>query len=188
MEKLLFPNLNGKWKSDIKLEKYADLIRFDGGFVSLHNMLGVDYSWGGYLENRESMLSYTYLPSGGRYHLGIDYWVSEGVAVHLPKEGKLIYSGSNGDQDGGWGGKVIFKINELYYIFGHLKNIVVEIGRVYSQGEVLGYIAEREYNGGWYPHLHVQCMRNLDVDVDGYSSWRDNLGSDFPNPMEAIML
>lgn len=208
MEKLLFPQLTGKWKENIQLNKYVKLLLEDMGtnpFLGtglfgpwielLHKTFGVEYSWGGYLENREEMLEGTYLPSGCRNHLGIDFWVPESSIVHLPKDGKLLYSKMEEDQDGGWGGKVIFEIDGLFYIFGHLKDIVSEIGKVYSKGDLVGYVAERGCNGGWYPHLHLQCMKEYNADVDGYGyALLDNrvlqyclLEQCYPNPFASLV-
>lgn len=203
MEKLLFPTLQGKWRN-IELNKYAKVLQEDaegnpfldpdlfGEWINLlHKTIGVDYSWGGYMEDREEILDGIYLPAGCKIHLGVDYWVPQDVAVYLPKAGKLVYARFDPDQNGGWGGQMIFDINGLYYIFGHLKEIAIKVGEIYPAGSRIGYIAEIECNGGWYPHLHVQCMKRLGagfvVDVDGYAAPRHGLVSDFPNPMEAIM-
>jgi murein DD-endopeptidase MepM/ murein hydrolase activator NlpD len=201
MEKLLFPTLTGTWKSDVCLAKYAQVVFSDvrdrnpfldpyiwGEWVRLlHKTWDVNFSWGGYMENREEILEGTYLQSGRRIHLGVDYWVGEGYWVCLPKKGELVYAKQHDDQNGGWGGQVIFKIDGLYYIFGHLDNIVVKIGKVFPAGSQIGTIAGVGKSGGWWPHLHVQCMRKFDIDVDGYGSKEDPFRwTDYPNPTEAI--
>lgn len=206
MEKLLFPTLAGKWKSDIQLNKYAKLLFEDidwndfttnpfldpnlfGEWINLlHKTFGVDYSWGGWMEDREEILNGTYLLDGKRVHLGVDFWVPEDISVHLPKEGKLVHARIDPDMNGGWGGQVIFEIDGLHYIFGHLKDIVVTTGKVYPKGTTIGYVAEVEGSGGWYPHLHVQCMKKFDESVDGYGSRDPFRFENFPNPVGAIML
>lgn len=202
MEKLLFPQLKGKWKSNILLNKYAKLVREDvtgspwhgkqvfGKWIDvLHETFEVDYSWGGYLENREDMLEGTYLPSGGRIHLGLDFWVPEETEVHLPKDGTLLRVSHDLDQDGGWGGQIFFEIDGIYYIFGHLGDIsTYTIGKKYSANTRIAEIAGYDKNGGWYPHLHVQCMKKLDYDIDGYSYPLKTLSADYPHPMRCLGL
>lgn len=202
----LFPQLNGKWRR-IELDKYAKVLKEDvnlssmawrdsnpfldpvvfGEWVNLlHRTLGVDYSWGGYMEDREEILDGTYLPAGGKVHLGIDFWVPEGTVVHLPKTGRLVQSRYDSDQNGGWGGQAIFDIGNLFLIFGHLRDVVDEIGLQYSEGWDVGAVAGIDGSGGWYPHLHLQCMTRFDIDVDGYSKFYEGIGSDFPYPGDIV--
>lgn len=181
--KAMFPNLPGIWK-EVNLNDYTESLKKDskGTFNEWVISYDGDYLWGGWMEDREIVLADTYLPSGGRIHLGVDYWVEENEPVSLPADGKLVHFRYDPDQNGGWGGQVIFEINGLYYIFGHLKNIVNQLGEVYPKGAKIGLIAPFELNGGWHPHLHVQCMRKLIVNVDGYSHKYDGMEHDFPNP------
>lgn len=183
--KAMFPNLEGVWK-EMNLNDYTESLKKDsrGTFNEWVISYDADYLWGGWMEDREVVLADTYLPSGGRIHLGVDYWVPEGEVVHLPTDGKLVYSRHDPDQDGGWGGKVIFDINGIYHIFGHLKDLADQVGQVYPKGAKIGVVAPFESNGGWHPHLHLQCMRTLNVNVDGYSKRYDGMEHDFPNPGE----
>lgn len=194
----MFPKLEGRWRK-LNLNKYAKVLREDtdgtnplldpklfGEWVNLlHKTLGTDYSWGGYMEDREELLDGTYLQTRQRIHLGIDYWVPEGTHVVLPKDGKLVQSRYDPDQNGGWGGQLIFNIDEVYVIFGHLAKITEQYGKLYKKGDYIGEVAPIWGNGGWYPHLHLQCMMKFDANVDGYGthdSWR---AFEFPNP-EAV--
>lgn len=212
MEKALFPNLSGKWFSHMQLDKYAALLQEDfcehtldhpflnpslmGDWVNLlHKTLGVDYSWGGYLEDREHLLDGTYLPSGGRIHLGIDFWVPVHSTVYLPKTGKLVQSRYDPDMNGGWGGQVIYDIDGIYMIFGHLTAIPekLDIGSIFTAGSVVGLVADVDGSGGWYPHLHLQCMKEFDENVDGYGE-RDkpwpavSNSARYPDPMRVLGL
>lgn len=191
MERLLFPTLEGTWKSNIELNKYAEVLQEDteanvfldsnlfGKWINLlHKSWKVDYSWGGWMENREELLSGTYLPVGYRTHLGVDFWVPVNTIVYLPWDAKLVHHRYDLDQNGGWGGQLIFEVDGLYYIFGHLKHIVDFPS--YRKGAAIGLVAEIEKNGGWYPHLHFQCIKTLNLDVDGYGLKQVE---EFPNPM-----
>ncbi len=201
MEKMLF-DLKGNWKKNIWLNKYAKPLLEDtegknpllnielmGEWLKLlHKTFGVDYSWGGWMEDREEMWEGTYLPKFCRFHLGIDFWVPVHTSVYLPKDGTLVYSRHDPDQEGGWGGQVIYKIGDLYYIFGHLKNVHTNL-KDYKAGDFVGWVAEPEINGGWWPHLHLQCMKELDVNVDGYGRYdfsQPNTHEKFPDPSRVL--
>lgn len=112
----LFPTLSGIWRCNINLNKYAMVIQEDvknnpflcpdlfGEWIYLlHRTWNADHSCGGYGEDREHILNGTYLESGKRIHLGVDYWVPQNTPVHLPSFGKLVYSWIDKDQNGGWG-------------------------------------------------------------------------------------
>jgi hypothetical protein len=147
----------------------------------IHSIKEVDCTHGGYLEDRSDLWKGHYHEPGATWHLGIDYNVPENTSVYLPVKATLIHSVIDKDQYGGWGGKMIFQAeNGIYFILGHLKNMMER--KVYNPGIYVGEIAGPECNGNWYPHLHVQCMRKLDLDVDGYSKMYDEIKEDFPNP------
>lgn len=205
LERLIFPSLTGKWLSHVQLAKYADLLAEDfddetpdypflnpeimGDWIKLlHKTLGYDYSWGGYLEDRRYLLDGTYLPADGRIHLGVDYWVPEETPVYLPTKAKLVRSMYDNDLNGGWGGQAIFEINGMYVIFGHLKNLITNIIQEYAQGTLVGIVAPiGEFSGGWYPHLHLQCMKDFNPNVDGYAA--NHVGMIqrwFPDPVEFL--
>jgi len=197
MLKLLFPTLTGTWRDNINLNKYAKVIQEDvnhnpflnphlfGEWINLlHKTFNVDYSWGGYLEDREEILDGTYLSSGNKIHLGVDFWVPEHTPVYLPQELRLVQSRYDDDMNGGWGGQVIFEINShLYLIFGHLKDIVNKVNTIYPKGSVIGLVGGIHQSGGWYPHLHLQCMRKFDYSVDGYGPKNEGNFQAFPDPM-----
>jgi hypothetical protein len=207
LEKLLFPSLMGKWKSNINLNKYAKMLHGDmdwndvftinpfldpnlfGEWINLlHKTLGVDYSYGGWMEDREEILDGTYLESGHKIHLGVDYWVPVHTSVYLPKTGKLVSSRYDSDTNGGWGGQVIFEIDGLFVIFGHLTAIIPNeaIGQTMNAGHFVGLVADVDGSGGWYPHLHLQCMKTFEPTIDGYGAKDPFRFDNFPNPEDAI--
>lgn len=161
---------------------------------------GIDYCFGGYMEDRSALWEGHYMKPGEVTHLGVDLGVpaitSDGhdVYVHLPVEAKLVHSFLDPDQDGGWGGKLIFEYKNCdvigddeeprYLVLGHLKRIVTDIGTVYPTDAIVGRIAETSCNGGWSPHLHVQCMTKLVPDIDGYGPHYEGIENDFPDPLK----
>jgi len=155
---------------------------------SLHDSLGVAHSYGGWMEHRDYLLKNRYNKDIGEdhfWHLGIDYNVPVCCNVHLPTDAELVHSEMDADQNGGWGGKLIFKFDKGYFIIGHLNHVVTQL-RKYKQGEIIGEIADRNVNGNWFPHLHLQCMTKLDLNIDGYSHYYDGIEKDFPNPEDLI--
>lgn len=194
LQHLLFPQLEGDTWAEVNLNALALehdhseerlSAEEDSHWVNLlHETLEVDHSWGGWMEHRDHLLRHHYMKDVGTdhfWHLGIDYNVPAGTKVHMPLAGELVYSCQETDQDGGWGGKLIFQYEDGYFILGHLDQIVSE-KRVYQKGEIVGVVGVSEVNGNWFPHLHIQCMRKLDVKVDGYSHRYEGIEADFPNP------
>lgn len=190
---ILFPTLAGHTWAEVNLNAIALMhdaeaseAATDEHWVSLlHQMLEVDHSWGGWMEGRHHLLRNQYHKNVNPdhfWHLGIDYNVPSNTPVHLPVDGELIHAEMDPDRDGGWGGKLIFKIDDGYLILGHLNGIVM-FKKPYKAGEPVAVVGDRTVNGNWFPHLHVQCMKKLDVKVDGYSHRYGGMEEDFPNPV-----
>lgn len=191
LHQLLFPQFaHDKWVevniNEIALQ-YADapLDATESHWVeTLRQVLDADHIWGGWMEHRDFVLRNHYHKDMGQdyfWHLGIDYTVPVHSLVHLPIDATLVYSFQDPDQDGGWGGKLIFKSTKGFFVLGHLDQIVTE-QKSYSAGDVVGRVAAEGVNGNWFPHLHIQCLRNFKPDVDGYSSHYEGIEQDFPNP------
>lgn len=195
----LFPQLDGKWATVNLNQRYRYLhpqregksLAIDPVWCSnmvqlLHAELGVVYSFGGWLEDRRNLWAGHYHKPDAMLHLGVDYNVSTGTAVSLPCDGRLILAEHDNDQDGGWGGRAIYQMRDLYVIFAHLGIVYGRVGSHRRQGEVIGVIGPSEANGGWYPHLHVQCMREYQPGVDGYCKWYASVEDDFPDPESVL--
>lgn len=200
MHKLLFPELEDSWKylnlGELAKEVVSDnnpLLNPENCAIwveEVHVKNNTKYSYGGYLEDRSILWKGHYHKPGHAIHLGIDYNVPAGTLVHMPCDGLLIYSNLDEDQNGGWGGKLIFDTEDKncpFLILGHLSDIPT-IGKIFKKGDVVGKIANYPYNGNWFPHLHVQtasCFKINGVDVtsvDGYSNLYEGIEKDFPNP------
>ena len=151
----------------------------------IHHVKGVDYSWGGYMEDRSVVWAGHYHKPGEVIHLGVDFYVPARTWVHMPCPGKLVHKFYDPDQDGGWGGQLVYETEMGFLIFGHLKNLMGEVGDLAETDKIVGVVAEAECNGNWSPHLHVQLMAKFDPKVDGYSKKYDGMELDFPNPLTA---
>lgn len=152
---------------------------------ALHKRLGIEFSFGGYMEDRSHLMRDHYQKPGETWHLGIDYTVPSGTEVHLPFNAELVYFQVDPDQNGGWGGKAIFSPNKKdCLIFGHLNEIESRKTQ-WNAGDRISTIADFSKNGGWFPHLHIQVVANSAPSpflVDGYNALYLGIDRDFPRP------
>lgn len=196
LHKLLFPTLAGKW-GHVNFNEEALAINADPSILNptesthwveqIHKSKGIDYSYGGYFEDRAFLMRGQYQKPGETWHLGIDYTIAEGTPVHLPVDAVLRFFAFDPDQYGGWGTKAIFETSLGYLIFGHLENRVLEVKSHYKAGDLISTIAGFHKNGGWFPHLHVQAVRKdhklgSTESIDGYSALYTGIDVDFPRP------
>jgi len=158
------------------------------GFV--HQLMGIDNSWGGYMEDRAVVWAGHYHDEGATMHVGVDFYVAAGCIVHMPVDATLVYSTVDPDQEGGWGGRMVFRYKDEHFILAHLRDMDMRVGKEFKRGEPVAVIAEDHCNGGWSPHLHWQRVRSLDLDhvlsVDGYVRPYEGIKEDFPNPLDYL--
>lgn len=215
----LFPGLGGTLFCEINLEEEAlrwraqHAERFPGGINpfldpaicqnlldDLHARLGVDWSYGGYLENRLHLWQGSYLEQSGNFvHLGVDFHVPQGTPVATPRAAAVFLVDDDHDRDGGWGQRVFLKLeddppNAHVLIFAHLQRIEVSPGTQLSRGAVFAEVGGPPDNGNWAPHLHVQTIpsnRMVEVfierfaELDGYGppSQVEKLRESYPDPL-----
>jgi murein DD-endopeptidase MepM/ murein hydrolase activator NlpD len=166
----------------------------------VHRRHAVDWSYGGYLEDRRYILRGTYLEASGNFlHLGVDMNVPYGTSVAATFPASVMLVDDDQDQDGGWGPRVFLKPEgpdapDVVFIYAHLERPRYKPGDVLAPGTVFASVGGPPHNGNWFPHLHVQAIREslfrqilLDRfrELDGYGppSERPTLESDFPNPL-----
>ena len=170
---------------------------------ALHEELGVDWSWGSYLENRSHLLRGSYLDKNGNYlHLGIDCNFPAGTEICAPCECIIENLYDDRDTPCGWGPRVLLKLLEgpkegEHVILSHFAPLTLEVGKKISRGELIGPIGSPPLNGAWWPHLHIQCLspkmfslhaKNSFTDLDGYGDPRrkEALREEFPDPFWII--
>lgn len=203
----LFPELTNATWADVNLDTLArrDFTEGKNPLIDPHacdiwvNKMakehGVDYTYGGYLEDRSWLWREHYLPPGLQAHLGVDYNVKAGTKVALLADATVVHIGREGTF-GGWGGVLVFKLDKApyagadYLYYGHLAwEEIVTLGQHVKTGTVVGHIGEPHENGCWFPHLHVQFVAERvmqaakagPLSVDGYIPPPVNT-DDFPNP------
>lgn len=201
MFKSLFPT---KWYGAWRLVNFDRLARDkqvdESNALILSKCINHDeyaYNYGGWLEDRSWLMRDRYQAATGAFiHLGVDFVVYEWTPVACPFDGQVIHSFDDRDQDGGWGGRVMVRrldhsaLHGLVYVFGHLDgDHLPALGSV-RKGQVLGLLASSKRNGGWRPHLHLQCVSDAVLErfkdwrsIDGYSVLYDGIGSDYPDPL-----
>ncbi|MBI3440341.1 MAG: peptidoglycan DD-metalloendopeptidase family protein [Proteobacteria bacterium] len=161
----------------------------------------VDYTYGGYLEDRSHLWRGHYLPKGPQAHLGVDYNVPAGTKVIILSDAEVMHVGRDGSF-GGWGGVLVFRLDKPpykgadYLYYGHLAwDDTVSLGQKLKAGTLVGHIGKPHENGVWFPHLHVQMVSEREMKrakngnpeaVDGYRSPPVSK-EDFPDPHPYVL-
>jgi murein DD-endopeptidase MepM/ murein hydrolase activator NlpD len=137
--------------------------------------LNIDFSYGGWLEDRSYLWEGSYLDPKKSIHLGIDINVPVFSEVMAIKTGKVTEIFHDKDQNGGWGSRLMIQVPngsgmDLHYLYAHLdERIPVSVGDEVKEGQIVGKVATPQKNGNWYPHLHLQCiLGTIPEDLDGY--------------------
>ena len=168
-----------------------------------HAAHGVDWSYGGYLENRQHLWRGSYLKTKGTYlHLGVDFNVPQGTRVAVVEDSLVMLVDEDRDYDGGWGHRVFLKPSstrrlKIVQIFAHLQAVRVQPGDQLAPGAVIAEVGGPPHNGNWHPHLHIQSVREplfqeilLDhfSELDGYGhpDEKAKLRREYPDPLPRI--
>lgn len=178
----LFPNYQLKDAAEVNLDQCAqrwlrehpyqsenELIWPKGtqSLVDLfHKENGKRWSWGGYLEERTSLLKGSYLDATGNYlHLGIDCNLPAGTEVVATFGCRVLLRDTDFGVNWGWGPRLIVEPLQAgqhegqVIIFAHLiEESLPAIGAVLEPGAQIGLIGEPPSNGNWFPHLHIQAV------------------------------
>jgi len=171
-----FPELSNKTWTEVNLDALSRL-EFNGSSNPLIDPqqcddwvrriakgLGVDYTYGGYLEDRSHLWRKHYLPPGHQLHLGIDYNVPAGTKVAVLADAEVVHTARD-CSFGGWGGLIVFRFDTPpyagadYLYYGHLAwDGMAVAGQKVKAGDVIGHVGKPHENGMWFPHIHVQLV------------------------------
>ncbi len=170
MFKKIFKNLEGKWK-ELNLNEeaeqdpeinFSDPDECDKWLQELHRSYGVDYSYGGFLENRSFIWKDHYNVKDGLFiHEGADFNVPLGTEVFLFEEGEVVEIIRDTEMHGGWGNAIVFWIPKIekYVIYAHMdQDLFVSSREKYPKGSKVGSVGSQDQNGHYFPHLHLQFM------------------------------
>lgn len=143
----------------------------------IHNYLAkheADIAYGGYLEvrnlyDRSTHFSQDTHQDKRNIHLGVDFWCTEGTPILAPLEG-TVHSFQNNTAYGDYGPTIILEhqvaAQTFYTLYGHLSKASLDhlfVGKRVNKGEVFATLGGSDVNGDYAPHLHFQCI----VDVEG---------------------
>ncbi|MBC3796430.1 phage tail tape measure protein [Acetobacterium tundrae] len=106
---------------------------------------------------------------GSQYHEGIDIGVGEGTPVGAAGAGTVIQAGWNG----GYGNSItIDHGNGLETLYGHLSEVLVNVGDLVSQLQTIGLSGNTGNSTG--PHLHFSVIKDGEqvdpASIFGYAS------------------
>jgi murein DD-endopeptidase MepM/ murein hydrolase activator NlpD len=164
-----------KNNSYLNSEIFQDVEKFS---TYISSVISGKWGIGGYLENRRIYEAHTNFSTGEsdfrNIHLGIDIWGVAGTPVAAPKAG-TVHTLQNNEGLGNYGPTVIlrheFEGQTMFSLYGHLSKTDLgnlKIGQQIHQGEVFCHLGDSPENGTWPPHLHVQCIRDLQDFVGDY--------------------
>lgn len=174
-----------------------------GEFISeMHTKFKVKHSYGGWLEDRSTLWSGSYLDTTRRYfHLGVDFNVPAGTRVVSCGDGYLVRSDSDTPEEYGWGSRVMIRLNDepIILVYAHLAVPLIQKSNLIRAGDTLGHVGRPTVNGGWFPHLHVQAIREdhyytllkegiMSLDGYGHKKHLSQLAELFPDPMNYISI
>ncbi|MEI6528371.1 MAG: M23 family metallopeptidase [bacterium] len=86
---------------------------------------------------------------------GVDYGMPIGTPLWAAASGKVIIAKNNGKYNGGYGNYVAIQHpNGTQTVYGHMSKVVVSVGDVVVQGQLIGYSGNTGKSTG--PHLHFE--------------------------------
>lgn len=131
------------------------------------------FTWGtsGYLENRSSLLAqFPQMQEEQRfYHLGIDVIAPKRSALHAPIDGR-VYEVGYEEEPGNYGGYIVLEHQDadsspFFCLYGHLnRETLPDIGTEFSRGNVMSELGDKDSNGEWFIHTHLQVFTRQAVE------------------------
>lgn len=134
---------------------------------------------GKYLERRPSVYVTDLFRARGieprDVHVGVDLFAPVGTPVHAFMDAIILHQGYN-PAAGDYGHVVVTESQvagvPIYALYGHLDARSISrfaIGSRLHGGEVLGFVGDRNENGGYPPHVHFQLsyLRPTTHDLPG---------------------
>jgi murein DD-endopeptidase MepM/ murein hydrolase activator NlpD len=216
---MLFPELYGKRSVSINLNLEAkawmslhsdrtsnpllDPEACQAFVTACHRKYGVDFSYGGWLEDRSTLWQGSYLDQDQKYiHLGVDFNVPTGTRVTLDRAATVIRIDNDYPDKHGWGTRIIVQEPQadVVVLFAHLDQALnITVGDQLTAGSIIAKVGEPPFNGDWFPHLHTQIIKTFHYtellkndlrDLDGYGRAVDLeiLKKQFSDPMRSLKL
>jgi len=148
----------------------SEFLSIEERITNIHLLFPGQVLYGGYLEKRSFYTDSSLFKDeivNRNIHLGIDIWAPEGTNVYMP-EGGIIHSFQFNNHYLDYGGTIIITLDQpvngaSHLLLGHLSLESLENlypGKRLTKGESLAAFGNRQENGGWPPHLHLQLIKN----------------------------
>lgn len=163
---------------------------------------GKAVAYGGYLEQRNLYQRSAYFSGGTNdrcIHLGVDFWAPAGKEVCAIYAGK-VHSFQNNTNHGDYGPTILLEHQwegeKFYSLYGHLSVQSLDglaVGQAFAAGDTIGWLGDSTVNGDYAPHLHLQCIRDLEGNAGDYPGvcTRENVPhytQNCPNPLDFMPL
>jgi murein DD-endopeptidase MepM/ murein hydrolase activator NlpD len=135
------------------------------------------YGVGGYDENRAIYAASSHFDDEEeprRLHLGLDIWGPAGTPIYAFMGGTVhsfAYNGAEGDY-----GATLVLLHQLdgipfYTLYGHISKRDIQNlspGNYFVRGQEIAHFGERDENGNWPPHLHLQLIMDMELKQGDY--------------------
>ena len=150
----------------------SDPEAMDGYIADYLKVKGGKVAFGGYKEKRNLYKSHSLFEKSAtgprNIHLGIDFWARAGTAVIAVLDG-TVHSFKDNNSIGDYGPTIILKHRfstiEFFTLYGHLsKSSLTDLypGKPVKAGVTIGSLGTPEENVNYAPHLHFQCIIDLE--------------------------
>ena len=217
---MLFPTLKNKKSAQVNLDLEAQSwlakkglsnlennpllnpVRCQEMLNDIHEKYEIDFSYGGYLEDRSFLWKNSYLDMLQNYiHLGVDFNVPSNTKVAMPFDAKVVKIDDDYPDESGWGPRVIVKnqAEPVYLLFAHLdRALKCKVGDLLKAKEIFAKVGKAPYNGNWFSHLHLQTITEKYYneliqngswgELDGYGTRADTEknAKNFPDPTKFL--
>ncbi len=152
----------------------------------------LEYSIGKYDENRKGLYESELFEGKRTHHVGIDIGGPVGTPIYAFYDG-TIFDKKYLPAEGDYGNVIImeheFNGTKLWALYGHLSSKSLEtfkIGDIVEKGQLIGWLGDKNENGGWEPHVHFQLSLEepLNCDLPGVVTpdERDLALEKYPDP------
>ena len=161
-------------------------------FTKGAEMSPLEYSIGRYDENRKGLYESELFEGKRTHHVGIDIGGPVGTPIYAFYNG-TIFDKKYLPAEGDYGNVIImeheFNCTKLWALYGHLSSESLEtfkIGDIVEKGQLIGWLGDKNENGGWEPHVHFQLSLEepLNCDLPGVVTpdERDLALEKYPDP------
>jgi LysM repeat protein len=94
-------------------------------------------------------------------HNGVDLGGAMGSTIRAAAAGQVIIAKFDGGWNGGYGNYIVIKHNNgTQTLYGHLSNVIVDVGQAVDQGQTIGAMGNTGKSTGTHLHFEVRGGRN----------------------------